>query len=62
MHSLTVVLDRDIRVDDVEPIIHAIEQIRGMIAVKGNVADSSDFIAQSRARDELIKKLWDVFR
>lgn len=57
---LTVVLDKDYRVDDADPIINAIKMIKGVADVKADVADINTHTAFTRARLELIKKLHDV--
>lgn len=60
INAITVVLQDDIRIDDAEPILAAIKQIRGVLSVISNVADLDSHIAQTRARNELADKLWDV--
>ena len=60
VHSLTVVLEHDIRVDDVEALTQAIRQLRGVLSVDGNVSDLSDHVAWERARHDLGQKLWKV--
>lgn len=57
LNALTVVLDRDIRVDDAEPLIAAIRQLRGVLSVELHVSDLEDSIAQTRVRRELGEKL-----
>ena len=42
-HSLTVVLEREIRDDDAEPIIAAIKMIKGVAEVTGEVARGEGF-------------------
>ena len=59
-HTLTVVLERDTRTDDAEPLIAAIGQMRGVLKVSGLVADSSTYMAEERARRELGEQLWSV--
>ena len=59
-HTLTVVLERDIRSDDCEPLIEAIKQLRGVLSVTGIVSDMTAHMAKERARRELGDKLWDV--
>lgn len=59
-NTLTVVLDRDIREDDAEYLINAIKSIRGVIDVKGNVSDPSEYMAIQRAGYKLREKLWEV--
>lgn len=62
LHSLTVVLDKNIRVDDAEELLKAIGLLRGVLDVRGNVADAESYMAESRAiehwRDQLRDVLW----
>jgi hypothetical protein len=59
-HSLTVVLEADIRDDDAAPLMNAIRQLRGVLSVAGNVADFQTHMAEERARNELRSALLDV--
>lgn len=59
-HSLTVVLEKDIRSDDAEAIIEAIKMIRGVLDVTPHVADATSWMAQTRVRRELGEKIWDI--
>jgi len=59
-NALVVVLEDDIREDDAKKIIEAIECLRGVLSVKGNVRDISDHTAQERAKHDLERKLWDA--
>lgn len=59
-NALTIVLDRDIRDDDAQHIINAIEMLRGVISVTPNVVDISDHVAEQRVRRELGQKLLDI--
>lgn len=52
LHSLTVVLEEDLRVDDAELLIAAIGMMRGVLSVSPNVSDTRDLVAQMRARGE----------
>jgi len=62
VHSLTVVLEKDVRTDDVEALISAIRQLRGVISVKQHIADPESHMAMERARndlrDQIAKILW----
>ena len=58
--GLVVTLDADIREDDAQAIISAIHQLRGVVAVDGNVLDYSDHINRQRVRYELRQKLFDA--
>ncbi|KKL47628.1 hypothetical protein LCGC14_2333650 [marine sediment metagenome] len=42
INALTVVLDHDYRDDDIESMILAIMQFRGVLAVKANVAETDE--------------------
>lgn len=59
-YALTVILEKDIREDDAEPILNAIRMIKGVQDVKGNVSDVSTYIAQEKARRHFGEKLWHV--
>lgn len=61
-NAFLVVLERDIRDDDAEPILNALKQIRGVLSVKPHVAEYSDSIAAERARQELRMKLWNALQ
>lgn len=60
LNGVWVAFEGNIRVDDAEPIIQAIKQIRGVVAVEPHVADSSSWIADERARSELGQKLLKI--
>ena len=62
IHSITVVLGKDIRIDDAEQIISAIGMIKGVIKVTPNVSDIGDHVAYERARQDLASKILDVLR
>lgn len=61
-HSLTVVLEHDIRDDDAEHIINAIKMLRGVLSVSGNVSDIDSHMAEERAKWELRAKLAEALR
>lgn len=60
LNALTVILERDIRVDDAEPIIAAIKMLKGVGDVVPHVADIEFASAEWRARHELGKQLLAV--
>jgi len=55
-----VAFDHDIREDDAKCLIDAIKMLRGVLEVKTEVSSSDDWIAESRIRHELGKKLLDI--
>ena len=60
--ALFVVLEREIREDDIEPLIAAISQLRGVAKVKKHVKDPGEYVAQTLARIEIQKKLWNALK
>lgn len=59
-HSLTVVLEEDMREDDAQAIIAAISQLRGVLRVAGEVTDLRAYIAEQRAKRELRIKILEL--
>ena len=60
IHSITLALGKDMRVDDAEALIAACKMLKGVISVKGNVNGPGDWVAESRVRQELGEKLWEI--
>ncbi len=60
VHSLTVVLEHDVREDDVQSLTKAIHMMRGVLSVSGKVADLDSHMAEERARHDLGQKLLHV--
>lgn len=58
-NALIVALESDIREDDAQLLISAIMQLRGVASVTGNTVNTSDYVAQSRARNEMMNRLLD---
>lgn len=60
--AFTVVLDHDIRDDDAQPIISAIQHIKGVLTVEPHTANFESQMAEERAKRDLRKKLWEVLQ
>ena len=60
VHSLTVVLEHDVREDDVQSLTEAIHMMRGVLSVRGEVSNMESHMAEERARRELGGKILDV--
>lgn len=60
INALTVVLDKHYRDDDVRAVIKAIMMIKGVIAVDKNVVEMETYAAETRARNEIRKKILDI--
>ena len=61
-NALIVVLERDLKDEDAEPLIQAIKQFRGVLSVTPNVSDATAHLAEERARLDLANRLWQVLR
>lgn len=61
-HSLVVTLEEDIREDDAESLINAIKMIRGVLDVRGKVANISDHTARMRAWSKLHDATMEMLR
>ncbi len=60
INALTVVLDEDLREDDVDSLCNAIMHMRHVIKVEENVVDIASTVSDARAKRELTSKLWCV--
>ena len=60
IYALTVALEQDVREDDVQPLIDAIKQMRGVADVNAHVSDIAFRTALIRARRTLADALWKV--
>lgn len=58
--ALTVVLDTDIRTDDIEVLVSAILCMKHVSAVSKSVVTSDDFVNRERIKYELSQKLIEV--
>jgi hypothetical protein len=64
--SATVVFDKDIRDDDIQPLLLALGLMKHVIAVKPHIVDIHQFVADERANKrwsdklvELLKEQWN---
>jgi hypothetical protein len=60
INTIIVVLEKDTRLDDCQPILTAIRMTKGVLKATPNVVETRDWMAEERARHEFRKKLWDV--
>jgi hypothetical protein len=58
--SLTVVLERDIREDDVQLTMSAISQIRNVLAVSSNPVTTDDYVNRQVIKRELTTKIYNA--
>jgi hypothetical protein len=63
IHSVTLILSSDRRIDDAQALIDACKMFRGVQEVVPNVRDLSEaMVAESRIKDELRRKLLEVLK
>lgn len=61
IEALTVVLDAPTREDDLDALIAAIKQLRGVADVGKHVASIDGYIAQTRATQEVWRAIFDLY-
>lgn len=60
--ALTVILEHDIRVDDIDPIIDAIRMIKGIALVNKVIANPGErFITEARMRIKMYAVISDLY-
>lgn len=62
VHSLTLILDRDIREDDIESLVQALYHLKHVIQVDKNVSNIESHMAEGRAKWELRRQLVQVMK
>lgn len=60
IHSITLVLDQDMREDDARALLTAVCMFKGVINASANVADIALYTAEARARHEYGQRLLAV--
>jgi len=60
IRSLTVALSSDVREDDVQSLIDAIQMMRNVISVTGNEVTPNDWTSEMRVRNEVFGKLMEL--
>lgn len=60
--GFVVTLEKDIRIDDVEPLMQAIRFMRGVANVEPSISNTDDAINQSRIKSELREKMWHFIK
>ena len=60
INALTVVLEKDMKDEDVRQVVQAIKMIKNVLKVKTNIVDINSYCAEQRVRAELHKSLFAV--
>lgn len=55
-YALTVLLEKDTRSDDAQPILDAIKMIKGVLSVKPELSNLETYSAHQRAKIEIVEK------
>lgn len=59
-NTITVVLEKETRIDELDNIIHSIRMIKGVVTADANVSKETEYWAFEKAKWELQRKLWEV--
>jgi signal recognition particle subunit SEC65 len=57
IRSLTIALDEDIRTDDIECLVNAIQMMRNVHSVTTNEVNPNDWVTERRVKLETAQKL-----
>ncbi len=60
IHSITLALEKDMRVDDAEALIEACKMLKGVLHAKGNISDHGQYVTEARVRSDIGEKLFDI--
>ena len=60
IHSITLVLENDLRIDDAEQLLNACRLLRNVVTVLPNVSDVASQCAYARASMELRISWWNA--
>lgn len=60
VRHLTITLDEDMRDDDLDPILSAIQHVRGVSSVERHVVTAQDHLARQAVRAEVQQKLLEA--
>ena len=60
--AFTVILDHDIRIDDIEYVQNALRVIQGVTKVEPIIADGSEFITEGKVKMEIADKLYKFIK
>jgi len=60
LKGVIVTFKEDIREDDAEAILNAIQMVKGVLTVKPLISNYDQHIAEDRVRHEIYQKLFDV--
>jgi enamine deaminase RidA (YjgF/YER057c/UK114 family) len=59
--ALTVVLDADYRIDDIQALVDAIKMMRCVADVETHVTDINDYMNRARVRSDIFREVAKAF-
>lgn len=62
VNTLTVALEQEMRIDDIEDILVSIRMIRGVLSVTPRIDIDDHWAARQQAKHELVRQLLDVLK
>ncbi len=62
LKGVTVVFEDDIRDEDAQAIINAIQMVKGVLHVEPSLSTHDDFMARVRVKSEMAEKIFDVIK
>lgn len=62
LKGVVVTFNSDIREDDAESIINAIQMIKGVLKVTPSVRDHNDIMNRSKIKREIEERIWNALR
>lgn len=62
IHSITLVLDENVRVDDAEYLLNACRMLKGVISADGNIAEFDSHMAETRARMDMLSRVCETIK
>lgn len=62
VRHLTITLEEDTRVDDLAPIVSAIQHVRGVAIVEQHIVQQADQLARQAVRADIERKLHEALQ
>lgn len=62
VHSITIVLEENVRVDDVEGLLQVLLSLKGVMTATGNVANIESYVAETRAKVNLYRQMVELIK
>lgn len=60
INAIVVILEENLRIDDAEPLLQAIKQMRGVLKVEPHTTNIDGLAAEVRARADIAQRLFEL--